>query len=179
MDYAQNSHLTKTQDILKSVLIVLGVSGLLSLSAWVSIPLPFSPVPVSFTAQLVLLFAALLGRKGAYATCAYVAQGAMGLPVFAGGGFGIAYLLGPTGGYLIGFVIASYVVGVLSEQMKEKSAAKMFGIMLMGNALIYVFGLPHLALMIGGSNALKYGLYPFIAADVLKLMVAQRAFKRA
>ena len=123
------------RSFVNNLLIVLLTSCLLVLSAWVSLPLGFTPVPISFTAQLVLLFAAFLGKRGAYATWIYLAQGAMGLPVFANGGCGIAYLLGPTGGYLIGFALAAYVVAVFSEKV-EKTPSKIFGILLFGNSLI-------------------------------------------
>lgn len=177
MGYSQASYLVKEQNLIKDIFIVLAISILFGISSWIAIPLPFTPVPVSFTAQLILLSAVIFGRRGAYATLAYLAQGAMGLPVFSNGGCGIAYILGPTGGYLIGFAVAAYVVGLFSERMKEKSDAKIFGLMLIGNALFYVFGLPHLALMIGQANALKFGLYPFIATDILKLILAHRALK--
>jgi len=153
---------------------VVGASILLSLSAWISIPLPFTPVPISFTAQLVLLLSVLLGKRGAYATALYVAQGAMGLPVFANGGATLAYLMGPTGGFLIGFVISSYVVGSLAEKIQDKTPVKIFSLMLFGNALIFTFGLPHLALLVGVQNALKFGLYPFIGVDLFKLLLANR-----
>jgi len=153
---------------------VVGASILLSLSAWISIPLPFTPVPISFTAQLVLLLSVLLGKRGAYATALYVAQGAMGLPVFANGGATLAYLMGPTGGFLIGFVISSYVVGSLAEKIQDKTPVKTFSLMLFGNALIFTFGLPHLALLVGVQNALKFGLYPFIGVDLFKLLLANR-----
>lgn len=176
MGYAQTS-LIKDQSFLRNFLIVLATSVLFGLAASISIPLPFTPVPISFTAQLILLFSVLLGKRGSYATLAYLAQGAMGLPVFANGASGIGCFLGPTGGYLIGFAVASFVVGSFSDRMREKSGSKIFGLMLAGNALFYVFGLPHLALIVGSQNALKFGLYPFIATDILKLILAQRALK--
>ncbi|NGX26416.1 MAG: Biotin transporter BioY [Chlamydiae bacterium] len=169
--------LTLTQNRFKDLFIVLGASILLALSAWISIRLPFTPVPISFTAQLVLALSVLLGKRGAYATALYVAQGAAGLPVFANGGCGIAYMMGPTGGYLIGFLIAAYAVGALVEKVHEKTPTKIFSLMIFGNALIYVFGLPHLALLVGSTNALKFGLYPFIAGDLLKLMLVQQSLK--
>lgn len=177
MEYVQNNQLVKDQSLFKNIFIVLAASILFGLAASISIPLPFTPVPISFTAQLILLFSVLLGKRGAYATFAYLAQGAMGLPVFANGGCGITYLLGPTGGYLIGFAVASYVVALFSERLKERSPTKVFGLMLLGNALIYVFGLPYLALTVGPTNALNFGLYPFIATDIIKLMLAHRALK--
>ena len=178
MDIAQSYNQTKTQTLQKDFLLVIGASILLALSAWISIRLPFTPVPISFTAQLVLLFSVLLGKRGAYATFVYLGQGLMGLPVFSNGGSGLAYMLGPTGGYLVGFAIAAFVVGSVVDKMNEKSPTKVFLLMIFGNCLMYVFGLPHLALVIGSSNALKFGLYPFIGGDILKLMIAHRFLKK-
>lgn len=169
---------TKSLKAVNDLLIVVGASILLALSAWISIRLPFTPVPISFTAQLVLLLSVLMGRKGTYATFLYFGQGLAGLPVFANGGAGLAYILGPTGGYLIGFMIASFIVGTISERIQEKSPTKTFLLMTFGNVLMYVFGLPHLALLVGGTNALKYGLYPFIGPDIFKLMFAQQALRK-
>jgi len=178
MEITQTLTLRKPNVFLKEILLVVGMSVLFALSAWISIPFPFTPVPISFTCQLILLASVFLGKRGSYATLVYLSQGLMGLPVFAGGGSSIAYFLGPTGGYLIGFAVASYVVGTLSEQIEEKTGIKCFALMLVGNALIYLFGLPHLALMIGAQNALKLGLYPFILTDLLKLMLAAKLLKR-
>ena len=163
----------KTRDFL----IVVGASILLTRSAQFSIRLPFTPVPISFTVPLVLMVCVLFGKRGAYATALYVLEGALGLPVFANGGCGFAYLLGPTGGYLMGWVITSYVVACLSEQMQEKTPAKIFGIMLFGNALFYVFGVTHFALLVGYENAIKFGLIPFVGLDLFKLFVANRVLK--
>lgn len=177
MQLAQTINNIKSQKLFKDVFIVLSISVLFSLSAWIAMRLPFSPIPISFTAQLILMLSVLLGKRGAYATWAYLAQGAMGLPVFSNGNCGLAYMLGPTGGYLIGWAIASFVVAILTEQLREKSPSKVFLIMMFGNALIYVFGLPYLALIVGTANALKLGLYPFIATDILKLILVNRSLK--
>ncbi|NGX58917.1 MAG: Biotin transporter BioY [Chlamydiae bacterium] len=168
---------TLSQNRFRDLFIVLGVSMILALAAWVSIRLPFTPIPICFTAQLVLFFAVFLGKRGAYATALYVAQGAMGLPVFSNGGCGLTYMMGPTGGYIIGFLIATYAVGTLVEKLEEKTPAKIFALLLFGNALIYIFGLPQLALLVGGENALKFGFYPFIAGDLLKLIIIHRSLK--
>lgn len=177
MEFAQTLVQTKPQNLLREILIILATSIVFGLCGSISIPLPFTPVPIVFSLQAIILFSVLLGRKGAYATVAYLSQGALGLPVFAGGAGGIAYFFGPTGGYLIGFAILSYVIGVFSERMQEKSPSKVFVLMLFGNALVYVFGLPQLALFVGFKNALSLGLYPFLAADMLKLILAHRILK--
>lgn len=169
----------KADRLLRSLLLVLGVSVLFALSAWIAIRLPFTPVPISFTCQLILLASLLLGRRGAYATLAYLAQGAIGLPVFSNGGCGIAYLLGPTGGYLLGWAVAALLVGILSERMAHKTPLNAFALMLAGNALIFLFGLSYLALLVGVDKALAVGLYPFALTDLLKLLAASQLVRNA
>ena len=173
MDFALIHTQTKARDFL----IIIGLSIILALSAWFSIRLPFTPVPISFTVPLVLMISVLFGKRGACATALYFLEGALGFPVFANGASGFAYLLGPTGGYLIGWVVASYVVGSLVEQMQEKTPLKTFGIMAFGNALFYVFGVTHLALLVGYESAIKFGLIPFVGLDLFKLLLANRALK--
>lgn len=168
---------TQIQNRFKDLLIVLGASILLTLSAWIAIPLPFTPVPITFTAQLVLFLAVTMGRKGAYATALYIAQGLAGLPVFAKGGATFAHLLGPTGGYIIGFLISACALAYLSERMKNKTPAKLFGLMMLGTAIIYSFGLPHLALFVGAGNAIKLGFAPFLPGGLIKQAIAYRGLK--
>lgn len=159
-----------TDTRLKDVFMILGVSLLIGLVAWIKVPLPFTPVPVAFSPQAVILFSLLLGRKAVYAAMTYLVLGAIGLPLFAGGGSGLAYLFGPTGGYLVGYLVTAFVVGHLCEKIENRTPAKIFALMLVGNALVFAFGLPHLALFVGGENAIRLGLLPFIAGDVAKLI---------
>ena len=177
MHNAQTLPISRHNQRLRDLFIVLGTSILFALSSWISIRLPFTPVPISFTCQLILMASVFLGRRGTYATFAYLGQGLMGLPIFASGGAGLAYLFGPTGGYLIGFAIASYVVGTFSEQMKDRTSGKTLLLMLTGNLMVYLFGVPHLALLIGWQKALLLGFTPFIGADVIKVMFALKGLK--
>lgn len=177
MELAHHFSLTKNLSKLHTVFVVIALSLFFALISSISIRIPFTPVPVHFTGQCVLLFSVLLGRRATYATLLYLGEGLIGLPVFSNGGFGLMHLLGPTGGYLIGYAIASYVVATLSEKLEAKTPVKIFGILLLGNALLYVFGLPVLGIYVGSSLALKCGFYPFIATDLLKLIVGQRALK--
>lgn len=175
MDLAQT---LKQESRFKTVFLVLGLSLLFGLIALIKIPLPFSPIPMVFTVQAVLLASALFGRKATYAVGAYLAEGLMGLPVFAGGNSGLAYFMGPTGGYLVGFLIASFVVAMLTEKFENRTPARLFLILLSGNALVFVFGLPHLALFVGSENALRMGLYPFVGFDVLKLLLGTQLIRK-
>jgi biotin transport system substrate-specific component len=158
---------------LLDAILVLGASLLLALSAQVALPLPFSPVPVTGQTLAVLLLGALLGsRRGALSVLAYLAEGAAGLPVFAGGGSGAAWLLGPTGGYLMGFVAAAWAVGWLCEHLGDRSVPGTLVIMLVGSAVIYLFGLLWLARFVGADSALALGLLPFVPGDSLKIALA-------
>ena len=159
--------------LLKDAILVLGASLSIALSAQIALQLPFSPVPITGQTLAVLLLGALLGSKrGALSVLAYLAEGTAGLPVFAGGGSGPAWLLGPTGGYLLGFVVAAWVVGSLSEHVWDRSVAGTLVIMLAGSATIYLFGLLWLAHFVGADKALALGLIPFVPGDSLKIALA-------
>ena len=155
------------------VLILCG-SLLIALSAHVAIPLPFSPVPITGQTLAVLLVGALLGsRRGALCLLAYLAEGLAGLPVFAPGGApGLARLLGPTGGYLVGFVAAAYVTGRLAEEGWDRRVLSTIAAMLLGSAVIYTCGVSWLAVPLGLEKALVAGLYPFIPGDLVKVVLA-------
>ncbi len=152
--------------------LVIGGSLFIALCAQFTIHV--GPVPITGQTLGVLLTGVLLGsRRGGLSVLAYLAQGIAGLPVFAPGGpLGLARLLGPTGGYLLGFVAAAYVMGLLAERGWDRKLVTTLLAMLVGNAIIYVFGLPWLALFVGIENALPLGLHPFVIGDVLKAILA-------
>lgn len=154
--------------------LVLAGSWLIALSAQVAVALPFSPVPVTGQTAAVLLVGALLGsRRGSLAVLAYIAQGLAGLPVFAGGAFGLARLLGPTGGYLLGFVAAAFLVGWLAERGWDRRPLSTAAAMVLGNVVIYTIGALWLAVFVGGlRQAAAVGIVPFIPGDLLKIAVA-------
>jgi len=102
----------------------------------------------------------------------YLAEGAAGLPVFAGGGGGPARLAGPTGGYLIGFVAAAFITGLLAERGWDRRVGTTLLAMLVGNIALYAFGLPWLACFVESGRVLTLGLLPFIPGDLLKLALA-------
>jgi len=169
----------KESSWLKDLFLIVIGSILIALCAPLSIKLPFSPVPLALAPQLCLALGATLGkRRAALAVIAYLVQGMMGLPVFAGGGFGVAYLLGPTGGYLIGYVAGAYLVGYLIERMRERTGYKVFATLAAGSGVIYLLGAIHLSSFIGIKGALVLGVLPFLLGDVLKLMVVYRGIKR-
>lgn len=159
--------------LLYDVALVAGGSLLIALVAQVAIPLPFSPVPITGQTLAVLLTGAVLGsRRGSLSLLLYLVQGAAGLPVFAGWTAGPARLMGPTGGYIVGFVAGALVTGLLAERGWDRRAGTAFAAMLLGNAAIYAIGLPWLACFTGPGRALALGLLPFIAGDLLKLAIA-------
>lgn len=158
------------QPILRELLLVVGASFLISLSAKVLIPLWFTPVPIATQNSVVLLLALLLGpTRAAAATFLFLVQGAFGLPVFTTGG-GLTSLLGPTGGYLIGYLIASYVTGALAE--RKRTAIQAFLAMMAGNLVIYLCGASYLATFVGFTKALTLGVAPFLLGDLVKTCVA-------
>ncbi|MBI3989141.1 MAG: biotin transporter BioY [candidate division NC10 bacterium] len=162
--------------LLADLALILGGSVLVALSAQVSIPLPWTPVPITGQTFGVLLVGALLGsRRGALSLLTYLAEGAAGLPVFAGGSGGVLKLFGPSGGYLFGFVAAAFVVGFLAERGWDRHLFKAALAMLVGNVVIYLFGLPWLARFLPTSHVLAAGLYPFVPGDLIKLFLAALA----
>ncbi len=156
---------------LRSLTLALLGTALLTLSA--KLQLPFYPVPMTMQTFVVLTLGMALGaRLGGATLLLYLAEGAAGLPVFAAGG-GPAYLLGPSGGYLAGFVVAAAACGLLAERGWDRSAAGTALAMLIGNALIYVPGLAWLGVLYGWDKPLlEWGLMPFVLGDLLKLALA-------
>ena len=155
------------------VLVVGGVL-VLALSARLAVHLPFTPVPVTAQTFAVLLLSAMYGSKRATSTLlAYLAAGAAGLPVFQSGAGGIAYVLAsPTSGYLLGFVAAAYLTGYVSERGWDRRYGTAALAMVLGNIMIYLFGLARLAMTVGLPSVLALGFYPFLIGDLLKIALA-------
>ena len=146
---------------------ILGFAVLVALGARISLPL--WPVPITLQVPFVLLAGGFLGaRRGAGSMATYLAAGALGLPVFAAGG-GPGYFLGPTGGYLVGFVAAAAVVGLLAGS--SAAVGRLLLAMTAGVVVIHLFGLAHLSLLLGlgPGEAFREGLVPLLAGDVLKV----------
>lgn len=160
--------------------LIVGGSLIIAISAQISVWLPFSPVPVTGQTFAVLILGALLGaRRGALCILVYLLEGSAGLPVFAGGAAGFAWMLGPTGGYLSGFVIAAWVVGRLCERGWDRNVMKTAFAMLIGNVCLYTPGVIWLSCLavVSGSGfslgrILRVGVYPFVAGDVIKITLA-------
>ena len=154
---------------------------LTAIGAYIRIPLFFTPVPITLQTFVVLLSGAVLGKRlGSVSQIAYISLGAFGLPVFQGYGYGISHIFGPTGGYLFGFIAASYIAGyLLKDRNTEKSMTKIFLTMITALTVIYFFGVAWLKLFLGTSlsSALILGLYPFIPGEVVKVMAASYIYK--
>ncbi|HKG54157.1 MAG TPA: biotin transporter BioY, partial [Anaerolineales bacterium] len=154
-------------------LIVLGALFVAAL-AQIQIPLPFTPVPITGQTFGVLLVGAALGSKrGAASLISYLVLGTIGLPFFAGSTHGLNILIGATGGYLIGFVIAAYGVGLLAERGLERNVRTSIIPFLGGTVIIYLCGVAWLAVVLGSfSKALAAGFIPFLIGDAIKLIAA-------
>jgi len=170
----------------KKMALALGFAVLIGFSAQMRFPVPWSPVPITGQTFSVLLAGILLGRWwGVTSIALYIGLGAAGLPWFTGWSGGISHLAGPTGGYLIGFVLAALFIGIFADKfLKSRNLLKMLGLMLFANfVLIYVPGLLQLNLwlnLVSGSTTtfaqtLTMGLVPFIAGDVVKVVAAALA----
>jgi biotin transport system substrate-specific component len=167
-----NAALGGKRGALQSVLLAVAGTALLWASAKVQIP--FFPVPMTMQTFVVLFLGFALGaRLGAATVLLYLAEGALGLPVFAGTpekGLGLAYMAGPTGGFLAGFVVAAYVTGWFAERGFDRRLVTSAIAAFAGLAAIYALGLSWLGTLIGWDKpVLEFGLYPFLPAETLKL----------
>ena len=158
---------TKEKETLKNILLVLGGVAFLSLMSQVIIPLPFTPVPISLGTFGVTLMALLYGRKLGTATIlSYVAAGSLGAPIFAG--FKSGSLFSPTGGYILGYIVATIILGYLSDKGVTKSYVKTFFSLLLSSAIILTLGSIVLSLFVPGKNVFMVGVLPFLPGDAIK-----------
>lgn len=157
-----------------AALVVLG-AGLIAAAAQVSIPLGFTPVPVTGQTFAVLLVGSSLGTvRGGASGSLYLLVGLLGVPVYADGQGGWDVVAGASGGYLVAFPLAAALSGWLAERRWDRQFRSAVSAMLTGNVLIYAIGLPWLALELntGLERTLELGFYPFVIGDVIKLYLA-------
>lgn len=162
--------------LLLNTALVVGFACLTALCAQISFWI--GPVPITGQTFAVLLSGAILGsRRGALSQLTYLAIGATGVPYWfaLGGAPGIARVIGPTGGYLVGFVAAAFVVGWLAERGWDRHVWTAIPAMLVGSATYYVFGLLWLVRFVPQDLVLQTGLYPFIIGDLVKIIAAALA----
>lgn len=149
-------------------------SILIALCAQLSIPLPFTSVPLSLAPHVCIGLGCVLGsRKGLYAVLLYLLQGLLGLPVFALGASGVMHVLGPHGGYLLGYALATYYAGCLLERQQRPQYWALLAPML-GNGVIYLLGVAQLSIFVGFKAAMLLGVLPFLPGDALKLLLLYR-----
>jgi len=145
------------------------------LGAFIYIPLPFTPVPLTLQTLFVLLSGAFLGKRGgALSQGFYILMGSIGLPIWAGGGSGLSRLWGPTGGYLLAFPMAAWIVGLILEGEDPPAWGRIWAAMALGSLMIYGLGLVQLSVWLhcGLKRALVLGVLPFLPGDLVKLAVA-------
>ncbi|OPY30069.1 MAG: BioY family protein [Methanocella sp. PtaU1.Bin125] len=150
-------------------------AALTAAAAWISIPIPLSPLPVTLQTLFTMLSGAVLGPYfGVLAMIVYVLLGLIGLPVFAAGQSGPGVLFGPWGGYLIGFVFGAAVTGLIAGAKEKPGLAWLCMAMAVGDIVVYVFGVAQLALIlqITLDKAILIGFFPFVPGDILKLAIA-------
>ena len=161
------AHRHPAQSVLTTLAVLLLGSALLALSAYIQIP--FAPVKPSLQTLVVLAFGVVLGsRLAAAVVLAYLVEGALGLPVFQSGG-GLAYFMGPTAGYLVGFVAGAFVVGWILERAPAWTPGRLLVALAVGEAAIYLPGVLWLGVHVGASKAIALGVTPFVFAEILKV----------
>jgi biotin transport system substrate-specific component len=162
----------KSTDSLRLTVYAALFAALTAVGAFIAIPV--GPVPIVLQNLFVMLAGLLLGSRWALASVGiYLLAGACGLPVFAGGQGGIGRIVGPTGGYLLGYLPAVYVIGVISEKSGQRALWDVIA-MILGSALVYACGVTWLQALTGmpWPKTLAVGMFPFIIGDVIKIAVA-------
>ena len=158
---------TKEKELLKNILLVLSGVIFLSVMSQVVIPLPFTPVPISLGTFGVTLMALLYGRKLGTATIlSYVIAGSLGAPIFAG--FKAGSIFSPTGGYILGYIVSTIILGYLSDKGVTKSYLKTILSLMLSSTIILTLGAFVLSLFMPGKNAFMIGVLPFLPGDALK-----------
>ncbi len=163
----------------RHALLIVAGALFVYLTARISIPLGFTPVPITGQTFGVLLVGGALGfRRGFASVGLYVLIGLVGVPFFAEGKGGLQVVLGATGGYLVGFAVAAAIVGRLAELGWDRNVLGAIGAMLVGSIAIYVIGVPWLAVVagFGPAEAIEKGLTPFLVTDAIKLVAAALVF---
>ena len=161
----------RSRSLMRDAALVFG--GALALAVSAKIQVPFYPVPLTLQTLVVLILAAAFGaRLGVAAVALYLVEGLVGAPVFAGAVAGPAYMAGPTGGYLAGFLASAALTGFLAERGWGRSWLRLVAAMTIGHAVIFAFGFAWLAALVGPEKAFALGVAPFALATVVKTLLA-------
>ena len=163
-----------------NMLLVIGASLLIAIAAQIAIPLPFTPVPLTLQPLAVIFIGVALGStRGAAAAALYLLEGASGLPVFAQGHGGAAWLVGPTAGYLFSYPFAAYVAGFVSERGWGSTIVRAISGMLLALGVIYLGGWSWLAMLTDARSAFTAGVGPFLVADIVKVAIGAALLPKA
>jgi len=157
--------------------LVLALAGSLVLAVSAKAKVPFYPVPMTLQTLAVMAIVAAYGLRLGTATIAlYLVEGALGLPVFTGTpekGIGLVYMMGPTGGYLAGYIVAAPIVGLAVERGWSRKPFRLFGAMFLADAAVFALGIAWLGALMGWDKPiLDWGLYPFVLGDLVKVALA-------
>ena len=172
---------SEDRSLTRDLLFIVGASFLTGLMAQIRITLPFTPIPLTGQTFAVLLSGVVLGsRRGFLSQALYLAEGAAGLPVFAGGTGSALHLLGPTGGYLWSFPVAAALLGWLVERGASRSSSKLAGALIVSDLLILASGGAwlHILFRVPNSQSWVLGFYPFLGADILKIVLVGLSLPR-
>jgi biotin transport system substrate-specific component len=159
----------------KEITLVGIFTALTAIFAQVSIPIPFSPVPITLSIFAVFMTSIILGKKcGTMSMLIYVLIGAIGVPVFAGLSGGFDIIAGPKGGYILSYPIMAFLIGMIIEKKKEASSTDLIGILVVGLIICYSLGATWLAITIkaDAAKAISVGVAPFLPLDLLKIVLA-------
>jgi biotin transport system substrate-specific component len=169
-------------NLITDALLVLAGTGLVAGAAQISVKLPFTPVPITGQTFAVVLVGASLGSvRGTASLMLYLWLGVAGAPIYAHHDSGWSVITSASGGYIVGFVLAAAVTGFLAERGWDRRFSSSVGAILTGNVIIYLVGLPWLAVVLDTNleKTLEYGLYPFVPGDTFKLYLAAAALPTA
>ena len=174
--HAAPATLVPRQGLLADTGLVLGGTGLVAAAAQISVSLPFTPVPITGQTFAVVLVGAALGTVRGFASLfLYLWLGVAGAPIYAHHNHGWSVVSSASGGYLVGFVLAAAFTGFMAERGHwDRRLSSSISSMLTGNVIIYLVGLPWLAVVLNTNleKTLEYGLYPFVPGDIFKLYLA-------
>jgi biotin transport system substrate-specific component len=173
--HAAPATLVPRQGLLADSALVLGGTGLVAAAAQISVSLPFTPVPITGQTFAVVLVGAALGTVRGFASLfLYLWLGVAGAPIYAHHDHGWSVVTSASGGYLVGFVLAAAFTGFMAERRADRRLSSSISSMLTANVLIYLVGLPWLAIVLDTNleKTLEYGLYPFVPGDIFKLYLA-------
>ena len=172
---AASATLVPRLGLLADAALVVAGTGLVAIAAQISFSLPFTPVPITGQTFAVVLVGASLGTiRGLASLLLYLWLGVAGAPIYADHDHGWSVVTSASGGYIVGFVFAAAVTGFLAERRWDRRLSSSIGSMLTGNVIIYLVGLPWLAVVLGTNleRTFELGLYPFVAGDLFKVYLA-------